>query len=341
MTVTIGILALRDDLHAIAVQRSIEQRHAARCRILSGSEIAGHGQLSWSGDGAEPGVLRDATGEPVEIAALDALWLRRLPRHQVLSDAVDPAYTDDIDRSCAAALQGELITEFGGAWISDPVATELAGNPLIPLRAARRAGIRIPPTLVSHDPARIRGFCAAHPRAVIKPIRTPGELALTAVVSPELLARDDVLALSPAIYQACVPGDRHLRITVFGDHCFAALIESRELDWRVDLSVPFHRYQPGAPLRAALHTVLRSLGLAMGVFDLALTPDGEVVFVELEPQGAFLFVEGLCDLPIARSLADYLVEQAQHQAAFRQADPELARQRPRLTGPRRRVRLGR
>jgi hypothetical protein len=92
-------------------------------------------------------------------------------------------------------------------------------NKLVQLRAAARAGLRIPATLVSQDPARIRSFCSQHPGAIIKPVATPRgvELARTAVVGQELLDNDDILALTPAIYQECIPGERHLRVSVVGE----------------------------------------------------------------------------------------------------------------------------
>ena len=331
MNVTIGILTLRGDVHAVAVKRSIEERYHARCHILLAKELATSGGLSWSGDADAPSVLLDIDRQPVEIAQLDALWYRRAGLHQILPEEIDPKYTADIDLSCFTALEGHLITEFRGAWVSDPVATDLAENKLLQLRAARRAGLKIPATLVSQDPVRIRSFCAAHPRAIIKAVRPRGDLAITAVVSQELLANDDSLALSPSIYQENIPGEHHLRITMFGDQCFAAMIESRDLDWRIDMTVPFRVYEPSAQLRAALRHVLGSLGLVMGVFDLKVTPEGEIVFFEVNPQGQFLFVEGLCELPITRALGDYLVEQARQQMAFRPTEVALSRQRPALT----------
>lgn len=333
MNVTIGILALREDVHALAVKRSIEARHRARCHIIVGNELATSGGLSWSGDADTPSGLFDIDHAPLEIARLDALWFRRLALHQLIPDEVDPKYSEDIDLSCWTALQGHLITEFRGAWVSDPVATELAENKLLQLRAARRAGLRIPATLVSQDPTRIRSFCAAHASAIIKPIRTGGKLAITTVASNELLANDEVLALSPAIYQENIAGERHLRITMFGDHCYTAMIESRELDWRVDVTVPFRAYELGAQLRTALRDVLGSLGLVMGIFDLKVTPEDEIVFLEVNPQGQFLFVEGLCEMPIAQSLGDYLVEQAQQHATCRCNGVALGRHCPTLTVP--------
>jgi glutathione synthase/RimK-type ligase-like ATP-grasp enzyme len=205
-----------------------------------------------------------------------------------------------------------LLTEFRGRWVSHAIATEVAENKLVQLRAARRAGLKIPATLVSQAPAAIRDFCAGHPGAILKPIGTgrKEEMAPTAVASPELLEHDEVLALAPAIYQECIPGQRHLRISVVGERCDAALIEARDLDWRLDLNVPFHPYPLDDQLQARLRATLRHLGLVMGVFDMKINEQGEPVFLEVNPQGQFLFVEGLCGIPLADALADFLVDEA-------------------------------
>lgn len=130
-----------------------------------------------------------------------------------------------------------------------------------------------------------------------------------------MLAEDEALALAPSIYQQCIPGERHLSITMFGDRCHAALIEARQLEWRVDVTVPFHPCRMSPELHVALQEDLRRLGLVMGIFDLKITPEDEVVFLEMNAPGHFLFVEDLCEMPIAESFADYLVEQARDRVA--------------------------
>jgi hypothetical protein len=59
-----------------------------------------------------------------------------------------------------------------------------------------------------------------------------------------------------------------------------------------------------------LRAILHELGLAMGIFDVKLTDDGEPVFLEVNAQGQFLFVEGLCGIPLADIFADFLHDQA-------------------------------
>ncbi len=47
----------------------------------------------------------------------------------------------------------------------------------------------------------------------------------------------------------------------------------------------------------------------MGVFDLKVAPDGEPVWLEINPQGQFLFVEGMCGLPLTAAFCRFLASE--------------------------------
>jgi hypothetical protein len=63
-----------------------------------------------------------------------------------------------------------------------------------------------------------------------------------------------------------------------------------------------------------LLSVLAALDLRMGIFDLKLTDDDEPVWLELNPQGQFLFLEGLAEMPLSNAFADFLVAEAESAA---------------------------
>lgn len=317
----IGIITYADDPHGHVVKKKLEEQHGAWCCLIPCNELALRGRLTWSTQRGEPALLPTVDGQAVDVKTLDALWYRRTSAKQTLPDGADDTYHVYINSTIERVMEGILVNEFQGRWVSHPVATRLAENKLVQLRAAARAGLRIPATLISQEPARIRSFCAQHPGAIIKPVATPRgvELAMTAVVSQELLDSDEVLALTPAIYQECIPGERHLRISVVGDRCDAALIEARDLDWRYDLNVPVRPSPLDRNLEERLRATLRELGLVMGIFDVKLTDEDEPVFLEVNSQGQFLFVEGLAGIPLADRLAAFLVEQAMHSVRSRQS----------------------
>ena len=318
----IGIMTYGDDPHGHLIKKKLEEQHGAWCCLIPCDELALRGRITWSTQSEDPALLPTVDGQTVDVKTLDALWYRRTSPKQILPDGADATYHQHISSTVERVVEGILVNEFRGRWISHPVATRLAENKLVQLRAAARAGLRTPATLVSQDPARIRSFCSQHPGAIIKPVATPRgvELARTAVVSQELLDSDDILALTPAIYQECIPGERHLRISVVGERCDAALIEAEDLDWRFDLNVPFRPYPLDGNLQQGLRWTLRELGLVMGIFDVKLTDGDEPVFLEVNSQGQFLFIEGLCGIPLADQFAAFLVDQAMQPVGPRQTD---------------------
>jgi hypothetical protein len=315
MDLEIGILAPEDDFHARVIQHRIESRHHVPCHIIPGRQLALRGGLSWHSEPDEPAALPTSRGGLVDPAALAALWCRRIPKQQTLPPEADPDYAGHINSECETALLGVLRNAFHGAWVSHPDATDRGDNKLVQLRLARALGLRIPRTLVSQDPARIRAFVAREGEVILKAVRPRGEAAETAIVSPAILGDDAVLSLAPTIYQECIRGTSHLRVLVLGDTCHATRIEAERLDWRLDLSVPFAPVSLSSTLAAQLAAVLRGLDLAMGVFDLKIDEAGEAVFLEVNPQGQFLFVEGLSGQGLADELSDFLVARARHAAA--------------------------
>ena len=308
----IGIITYAQDLHGHLIKKKIEEQQGAWCCLIPSEEVAVRGGLTWSSQVDSPAALLPTIdAQTVDVRTLNAIWYRRGSVKQTLPGEVEAAHELHIDRSIERAVEGILLNEFQGRWISHPVATRLAENKLLQLRAAQRAGLRIPATLVSQDPARIRSFCATHPGAIIKPVATPRgvEFVSTSVVSPELLESHEVLALSPSIFQECVPGTRHLRISVVGERCDGAMLEASTLDWRMDLNIPFRPYPLDDDLQRQLRFILGELGLVMGIFDVKITDDDEYVFLEVNSQGQFLFVEALCEIPLADRFAAFLVDQ--------------------------------
>lgn len=203
---------------------------------------------------------------------------------------------DAVDRDCRVGLAGLLQDRFRGVWVSDPKATEQAENKIVQLRAALDVGLRIPETLVSQDVRAIREFCLESSGPVIvKALRGTDEAHLfTHMVTPDVLADDEALAWAPEIYQRYVPGTDHLRVHVFGGRVSVVRIRSEELDWRRNLDVPVDPVAIQPDLATALRRLVRGLGLRMAIIDLKVVgASGPAVFLDLNPQGQFLWVEAI------------------------------------------------
>jgi glutathione synthase/RimK-type ligase-like ATP-grasp enzyme len=116
------------------------------------------------------------------------------------------------------------------------------------------------------------------------------------------------------MFQGHIPKKFELRITVVDHEVLAAEIHSQStqrtrLDWRhYDHSHTPHRIHqlPERVRRACLDMVSR-LGLRFGAIDMIVTPDDRYVFLEINPNGQWLWAEQQTGLPISDAVCAALL----------------------------------
>jgi hypothetical protein len=314
----IGVVTRHDDFHAHVVRQLLEEQ-GVRCFLLFADSMSCVGGISWFSPwptqvASERGALYDAEGQTVIVGDLDVVWWRRMtgePRIPV--NLPEAGVQELVVNDCQAALLGLLITDFQGTWISPPEATRYASNKQLQLRVAQRAGLRIPRTLVSQNPDTVRRFCAARDgQVIVKPVAGAQDTpVMTGLVRPDILT-DEAIRVCPAIYQEYIPGTRHLRISCFGDDLHAAMLETEALDWRYPLEARVTRFELDDNTARQIRRVLSDLRLRMGMVDMKLDDAGVPVWLEINPQGQFMFLEGMCDsLPLSRGFRDFLIAEAE------------------------------
>ncbi|MDF5752811.1 hypothetical protein [Spongiactinospora sp. TRM90649] len=70
----------------------------------------------------------------------------------------------------------------------------------------------------------------------------------------------------------------------------------------------FSAFDPPADVEGHRVELVASLGLSFGCIDVILTPEGEYVYLELNSNGQWAWVEKLTGLPISMAIADWLAE---------------------------------
>ena len=196
------------------------------------------------------------------------------------------------------------------------------------LALAAEVGLAIPPTMYTARLPEARAFSEAHGGSLIyKPFRTylrmvgaegdrPSRLqrVLTNRVAAEQLVEGDGFLPTPGIFQPYVDKRVELRVVAVGRRLFACAIHSQQSersreDWRrYDLAnTPYEPYELPADVAAKLRALMERLGLVYGAIDLIVTPEGEHVFLEVNPNGQFDFVAKLAGLPIYEHLAALLL----------------------------------
>jgi hypothetical protein len=289
------IVTLKDDLHAVAIKHEIEKRSSASCSILEIDRISEDVSIFWCEGNKSECLVKSSETEVINISEIDLIWWRRSRSDQILDKKYSSeAITDLINQDCRATSLGILMSSFKGKWISHPTATLDSSNKLIQLKAARK----------------VREFIRETAKVIVKPVSgTKHALLFTQMVDPSLL-EDESISACPAIYQEYIEGTKHLRINTFGDSSYGAEISTTELDWRCNMKTQYTPYQVDSDLHTKIRSVLDELHLEMGIVDIKIDEQGLPVWLEVNPQGQFLFVEGMTKEPLRTIFADYLVSEA-------------------------------
>lgn len=253
----------------------------------------------------------------------DVVWRWRYPRPTLDAARLHPDDVAAARDECDALLDALLALAGAHArQVNPPAAALAAENKLLQLRLAVAHGLRIPGTLVSNDPDAIHAFLGRHAPAIHKSLRPhawdeAGRFidSFSARVSLADLPPAPLLQACPGIFQAFVPKAREIRVVVCGGLCLAIALASDDphgsADWRADPAAHgrwrAHALPPA--VESSLLRLMAALGLCFGSIDLVQTPDGEYVFLEVNQQGQFLWVEAECPaLPVLDAFCRLLVE---------------------------------
>lgn len=246
---------------------------------------------------------------PLCLCKVGAVWYRRISPLKLHDEL-----TDDTARLFAWSEANEALLglwySLGSFWMNPPVADEVSQRKIRQLQVARQVGLSIPETLVTNQPNEAREFVALHGvgNVVRKAFRNisqaPRETHRIDESDIELI---DSVRYTPVIFQRFVPADLDLRVTVVEDEIFAAAISSEAAyaaDYRPGLATA--KVTPYTLPPEIAHRVLelmRLFGLQFGALDFRVTPDGDHVFLEVNPAGEFLFISRRTGQPIAQAIA--------------------------------------
>jgi len=321
MTARILVLTDAEDVTAARVAAVLTSR-GAEVLLLDPGVVPGDAQVEMTagGTGRVRRWLR-LGGRDVDLDSLTCVWHRR-PTAPVPPGVDDP--------QVRAHLAGEVKTYLDGVWRALGGRQVPAHRDVID-RADRKAfhlpiavelGFAVPPTLITADPDRLLYFYDEHDGKIItKPLhRSPRGTAeapmgrYTEPVSTRDLGYVAALRQAPMIVQAYVPKDVELRVTVVGAAVFAVEIHSQatrhtRYDWRrydhQNTPMLVHALPDGVAGRC--RALVERLGLNFGAIDLILTPEGEYVFLEINPNGQYDWLELATGLPITAAVVELLL----------------------------------
>jgi glutathione synthase/RimK-type ligase-like ATP-grasp enzyme len=258
-------------------------------------------------------------GGDLSFEDVDAIWYRR-PRDFELSPRLRPAESSWLRMECSHVF-GALWECSAALWVSQPSSIRRASLKLLQLDLARALGFTVPDFVLTNDVDVARNFLSScRQGAVVKALADPAILddgragaIYTHLLSPQDVEMIDAVRFGPTFLQAFVPKRLDVRVTVVGDRVFAVGIESTALDeGRIDFrraeifDLPHRMIDLPEGVSAACRDLVSRRGLAFGAIDLLPSEAGEYVFLEINPNGQWYWIEQVTGAPLTAALCDLL-----------------------------------
>ena len=247
-----------------------------------------------------------------------SIWYRRHVEPE-FPRTMEPHFVEFGARESRAHLTGCLLGLRNVRWMSHPAALWAAEKKPYQLSVASSLGFTVPKTRVTNDPREVRAF-ASQQRLVAKAVNSgylnadDGYQAIfTSIVRDSDLLDLASLSLAPVTFQRWIPKCSDIRVTIVERDVYATEIlsqehESSRIDWRAtDTPALVHRpFELPGEVASRCVELVSCLGLAFGAIDLVLDQSGQLQFLEINPNGEWMWIEDLAGFPVSKSIARFL-----------------------------------
>jgi len=317
------IITNRQDLTADFVVRELNRRGIAFARLNTDEFPLNCQAISSISNDCPPqaSLIWTNRPKPLHFQQVRAVWYRRPVPPVVDSEITDPGVRHFAIDECYEFLRGVWYS-LDCYWMSHPDSIRRAEHKLVQLKDARHCEFILPKTIVTNSPSEVTSLNAQCRDGIIaKPLYLgfvkqgdSGAFIYTTRLTAEHLADNLAISLAPAIYQERIPKVADIRVTVVGEEVFAVKIVAPHLpddipDWRyleytelqhIPYSLPHNEQEK-------CRMLVRRLGLEFGAIDYALTEAGEHVFLEINPNGQWAWLETATGCPISIAIVNRLV----------------------------------
>lgn len=268
----------------------------------------------------------------ISISDIGVIWNRRIHRPLISPPISNKLLHNWVEEENYFVLESFLGMINNCAWMN-PIFPEekMRYNKIAQMIIAKNTGLEIPSSIISNMSNTVEEFCDSNISTIIKPLKTgfmynseDGQHILYTTEVPKDLLRNnlDRINICPVFFQEKIEKKVELRIVVVGEKVFACAIDSQSsgitaTDWRQQIYLnkylPHTIYNLPSDISVKCVRLVKQLGLLSGSIDMILTPDSRYVFLEINQNGQWGWIETLTGMPISEAIADLLIKKSSSQ----------------------------
>lgn len=230
-----------------------------------------------------------------------------------------------------ASIEGFLKILKNNYWLNNPWNDDFADNKLFQQHEAVLNGFSIPPSLTTNSPTAFLDFYRMHEGDVI--IKQLSHISLiddselelgashddakvygfyTSKVEKGHLDQIESIRRAPCLFQKHIKKKSDIRVTYVDGECFSVEIDSQSdsrslVDFRHVSNLPMKHFELPDVLKKKLRTMLISWGLKFAACDFILTETGDLIFIEANVEGNWLWIEKEMNLNISGCIVNNLI----------------------------------
>ena len=324
------IITNKEDVHPTPVIGHLNERNVPVFRLNTEALLTDY-HFCWQSDATNTDfwIKNIHTGLEVRGSEITSVWDRRPEQPSALPVQNSP----EINRHNLAEALGFL--RFLRYYIKDIfsigsiVGDRPAASKMLQLQIAREVGFCAPDSCFSNRRDDILKFASRHEQIVLKSIENDSVwdeanereyVFYTRKIASASLADvpEEAFSQTVSFVQNYIEKSFELRITVVMERFFACKINSQildddkgKIDWRqgYDYGLQHEIYELPQHIKAQCSMFLQRLGLRFGCFDFVVTPSGEYVFFECNPNGQWLWIEEETGMKISEAIVEVLTHQ--------------------------------
>lgn len=248
---------------------------------------------------------------------VQSVLFRRMPvKFNTSPDDPNAAYLNNERKHF---LEGLYLLLNNKKWINPMFATQITERKIFQLSVASQYGFDTPKSILTNNAKRAAAFLKSNKESIIKPISNGLQVTKNATFSIYTSPIDshyfdeadrNTLFNTPVFLQERIPNQADIRVTVVGEKLFAAKIEKKngsEVDWRKpEIAKKYSPIELPTTIKKSLLDLTQSFGMVYSAIDLIQKPNNDLVFLEINPVGEWVWLEMELGFQISDALLQVL-----------------------------------